>query len=62
MLTAMTHRIAFVLYPDFQQLDVAGPLAVFEVAERLRPGSYAWRFAASEAGPAMRQSMRTVRA
>lgn len=50
MLAHMTHRIAFVLYPDFQQLDVAGPLAVFEVAERLRPGSYTWHFAASEAG------------
>lgn len=51
MLAAMAHRIAFVLFADFQQLDIAGPLAVFEVAERLRPGSYAWRFHASAAGP-----------
>ena len=47
----MTCRIAFVLFPDFQQLDLAGPLAVFEVAERYRPGSYAWRFCATQPGP-----------
>jgi transcriptional regulator GlxA family with amidase domain len=44
-------RIAFVLFEDFQQLDIAGPLAAFEVAERLRPGSYRWRFSASHRGP-----------
>jgi transcriptional regulator GlxA family with amidase domain len=47
----MTCRIAFVLFPDFQQLDLAGPLAVFEVAERYRPGSYTWRFCAVRPGP-----------
>lgn len=46
----MTCRIAFVLFPDFQQLDIAGPLAAFEVAERIRPGSYRWRFVASQPG------------
>ena len=43
-------RIVFVLFPDFQQLDIGGPLAAFEVAERIRPGSYRWRFAASTPG------------
>lgn len=50
MLAAMSCRIAFVLFDDFQQLDIAGPLAAFEVAERLRPGSYRWRCVASQAG------------
>jgi transcriptional regulator GlxA family with amidase domain len=39
---AMTCRIAFVLFPGFQQLDLAGPMAVFEVARLERPDSYAW--------------------
>ena len=51
----MTCRIAFVLFPGFQQLDLAGPMAVFEVARLARPGSYAWRLVAS-APPAARSS------
>ncbi|MFG6466599.1 GlxA family transcriptional regulator [Roseateles sp. BYS87W] len=43
----MTCRIAFVLFPGFQQLDLAGPMAVFEVARLERPGSYQWRLVAS---------------
>lgn len=46
----MTCRLVFVLFPGFQQLDLAGPMAVFEVARLQRPGSYAWRLAASVAG------------
>ncbi|MDZ4372082.1 MAG: GlxA family transcriptional regulator [Phenylobacterium sp.] len=37
----MTRRIGFVLFPGFQILDAAGPIAAFEIAERFRPGSYA---------------------
>lgn len=51
IISAMPHRIAFVVFPGFQQLDIAGPLAAFEIAERIRPGSYRWRFCASSAGP-----------
>jgi transcriptional regulator GlxA family with amidase domain len=51
----MTCRIAFVLFPDFQQLDLAGPMAVFELAQRARPGSYDWRLVAS-APPTVRSS------
>ncbi|MCF8203979.1 MAG: GlxA family transcriptional regulator [Methylotenera sp.] len=51
----MTCRIAFVLFPGFQQLDLAGPMAVFEVARLERPGSYDWRLVAS-APPAARSS------
>lgn len=43
----MPCRIAFVLFPGFQQLDLAGPMAVFEVARLARPGSYSWRLVAS---------------
>jgi transcriptional regulator GlxA family with amidase domain len=48
-------RIAFVIFPGFQQLDLAGPMAVFEVARLARPGSYDWRLVASTA-PTVRSS------
>jgi len=37
----MTRSIAMVIFPGFQLLDAAGPVAAFEIAERYRPGSYA---------------------
>ncbi len=43
-------RIVFVLFPDFQQLDLAGPMAVFELARRERPASYDWRLSAVVGG------------
>ena len=46
----MPRRVAFLIYPDFQLLDVAGPIAAFEIAERYRPGSYALRVVAAEPG------------
>ncbi|MDE2395729.1 MAG: DJ-1/PfpI family protein [Burkholderiales bacterium] len=46
----MAHRIAFVVFPGFQLLDTAGPLAAFEIAERFVPGSYRWQVAAPVAG------------
>ena len=51
----MACRITFVLFPGFQQLDLAGPMAVFEVAVLQRPGSYRWRLVAS-APPQARSS------
>ncbi len=36
----MTRRFALVIFPAFQLLDAAGPIAAFEIAERYRPGSY----------------------
>jgi transcriptional regulator GlxA family with amidase domain len=36
----MLREIAIAIYPGFQLLDVAGPIAAFEVAERYQPGSY----------------------
>jgi transcriptional regulator GlxA family with amidase domain len=44
----MAHRIAFLIYPGFQQLDVSGPLTAFEIAERLRPGTYSWTVVAHQ--------------
>ena len=37
----MPRRLALVIFPGFQLLDAAGPIAAFEIAGRLRPGSYA---------------------
>ena len=37
----MTRKLALVVFPGFQLLDAAGPIAAFEIAERYRPGSYA---------------------
>jgi transcriptional regulator GlxA family with amidase domain len=46
----MPRQIAFLIYPDFQLLDAAGPIAAFEIAEYHRRGSYALRVVASEPG------------
>ncbi|RQO58599.1 AraC family transcriptional regulator [Paucibacter sp. KBW04] len=46
----MACRIVFLVFPGFQQLDLAGPMAVFEVARLQQPGSYSWRLAASAPG------------
>jgi transcriptional regulator GlxA family with amidase domain len=46
----MSRRIDFLIYPDFQLLDVAGPIAAFEVAERYCPGSYSLRVIAAQGG------------
>ena len=47
----MTHRIAFLVFSEFQLLDLSGPLAAFEMAERLQPGSYTWQVVSPLAGP-----------
>jgi transcriptional regulator GlxA family with amidase domain len=46
----MPRRIAFLIYPDFQLLDAAGPIAAFEIAGRIRPGSYELKVIATKAG------------
>jgi transcriptional regulator GlxA family with amidase domain len=46
----MTRRIAFLIYPGFQLLDAAGPIAAFEIAARYKPGSYDLRVIAAETG------------
>ncbi len=46
----MPRRIALLIYPNFQLLDAAGPIAAFEIAERYKPGSYALRVVAVNPG------------
>ena len=44
--------VEFLVYPDFQILDLTGPLEVFSQAERMRPGSYTLRTVALDPGAA----------
>lgn len=46
----MPRRIAFLIFPQLQLLDAAGPIAAFEVAERYRPGTYTLRTIAATPG------------
>src|SRR6187455_2206932 len=46
----MSRRVAFLIFPDFQLLDAAGPISAFEIAERYRPGSYELRLIAPQKG------------
>jgi transcriptional regulator GlxA family with amidase domain len=46
----MTRHIAVLIYPGFQLLDAAGPIAAFEIAGRHQPGSYSLRVVAAEPG------------
>jgi transcriptional regulator GlxA family with amidase domain len=46
----MTRRIAFVVFPGFQLLDAAGPIAAFEIAGRYRADTYELAVLAPEAG------------
>lgn len=47
---AAARTVVFVLFPGFQLLDAAGPIAAFEIAARGVPGAYQLRVAASKAG------------
>ncbi len=46
----MSRAIVFLVFPDFQILDLTGPLEVFSQAERKRPGTYTLRTVALEPG------------
>ncbi len=46
----MPRRIAFLIFPRFQLLDAAGPLAAFELAARMRPGTYSLQVIARSPG------------
>ena len=46
----MTRAIAMVIFPGFQLLDAAGPIAAFEIAGRFAAGAYAIEVLAAEAG------------
>lgn len=46
----MTRKLAVLIYPDFQILDVAGPIAAFEIASRFVGDGYAIELMAAEPG------------
>ncbi|KER66005.1 AraC family transcriptional regulator [Burkholderia cepacia] len=46
----MTHRVAMLVYPGFQLLDAAGPVAAFEMADYARTPYYAVRIVAAQPG------------
>ena len=46
----MTRRVAFLIYPGFQLLDAAGPIAAFEIANRYHPDTYQARIIAAIPG------------
>ncbi len=46
----MTRHLEILIFPGFQLLDAAGPIAAFEVATRYCPGAYSMRIVASIRG------------
>lgn len=58
----MPRLIEFVLFPNFQLLDAAGPISAFEIAGRFVPGSYKLHIAAAEPGAVMSSSGATMHA
>ena len=46
----MTRAIGFLIFPNFQILDAAGPIGAFEIAERFSPGAYQLVVLAAEMG------------
>lgn len=49
-MSAMTRTIGFLIFPDFQLLDAAGPIAAFEIAGRFVPGAYRLSVLARDGG------------
>jgi transcriptional regulator GlxA family with amidase domain len=46
----MTRRVGFLIFPDLQILDAAGPIAAFEIAGRYGQGAYDLRVLAARPG------------
>ncbi len=46
----MTRQIGFLIFPDIQILDAAGPIAAFEIAGRYVPGTYELQVLAAAPG------------
>jgi transcriptional regulator GlxA family with amidase domain len=46
----MSRKLGLVIFPGFQILDAAGPLAAFEIADRIAGGAYQVRLLAETAG------------
>jgi transcriptional regulator GlxA family with amidase domain len=56
----MTRAVGVLIFPDFQLLDAAGPIAAFEIAARFSPGAYSIRVLAKDAGPVASSSGATM--
>ena len=52
----MTRDIALVVFPGFQLLDAAGPIAAFEIAERFRPDAYSLELLSAGGGQVVSSS------
>ncbi len=50
MNSAITRSLGLLIFPDFQLLDAAGPIAAFEIAGRLGAGSYALTIISASGG------------
>ncbi|MPT39205.1 MAG: GlxA family transcriptional regulator, partial [Achromobacter sp.] len=46
----MPHRVCILPVPNFQLLDMAGPLSVFQIAAELVPGAYEVAVVSAEGG------------
>jgi transcriptional regulator GlxA family with amidase domain len=57
----MPRKIAFLVFPRFQLLDAAGPIAAFEVANRYQPDAYEARIIAATPGETASSSGATLR-
>lgn len=55
----MARKLVFAVFPDFQLLDVAGPIAAFEMANRMEPRAYELTLA-GQAGGALKSSSGTT--
>src|ERR1700730_4210140 len=58
----MPRRVAFLIFPRFQLLDAAGPICAFEIAGRIRPGTYELRVIAAVPGAVVSSSGATLQA
>jgi transcriptional regulator GlxA family with amidase domain len=58
----MSRLVAFLIFPGFQLLDAAGPIAAFEIAARIRPGAYTLKLIAARSGPVRSSSGATLQA
>ncbi len=56
----MTRALAFLIFPGFQLLDAAGPIAAFEIASRYHPDAYKARLVAAQPGETRSSSGATL--
>lgn len=56
----MRRQIVFFVFPQFQLLDLSGPLAAFQIANEMAPDSYRLRVVAEEPGHTASSSVVTV--